>query len=1274
MRFVSWAVIVACSSPALSATPTSPVLTFEERVAARRAVEEVYWQHRIWPPSNPGPKPTLDEVLPDAVLRARVEDGLRKSEALGRFWGRPLGRAQIQAEIDRIARASENPAMLREILDALGNDPTLFAEVVVRPALADRLARTWHASDGSFDAWWAQARGGISVPQLVPREQFVPPDPHTAACTDDTWQTLKAEPPEPRAEHVGVWTGSEMLVWGGQDGFRWGPDGARYDPATDTWTAMSYVNGPGARAGATGVWTGTELIVWGGAPNGTGGAVDTGARYNPVTDTWAPTPSSGSAFAARSNASAVWTGGEIIYWGGGSYTGARFNPATGVWTAIADSTVNVPLPRSGNSAVWTGQYMVIYAGVGAFAHSDGGRYDPVSNSWLPVATGPIAGSGHSTVWTGSRMIVWGGSSNVGGIYDPVANTWTATSTGNGVPTARSGHTAVWTGTRMIVWGGSGFTLTGGIYDPASDSWTATVTTGAPSGRFRHTAVWTGSEMVVWGGMTVGGQLSFRSGGRFRPTTNSWVPTSAGTTVPTARARAGAAWTGAEVIVVGGLQPDPTSSGGRYDPALDAWTPIPNAPAVSGDLSGRAVWTGVELFVGGSPAARYDPQANVWRSVATALAPSQRSGNALVWTGSRVVVWGGNTSSGNTNTGGRYDPAGNAWTPTSVSGAVPAARRNPVSVWTGSRALIWGGIDINTGALYDPVADTWTTMTAVGGPDARRGAAGVWTGSRFFVWGGQTVGGGSGLNTGGLYDPTTDGWTSTSTGAGVPSGRFDHGVTWDGSRVIVWGGSNFTPLGTGARYDPVADTWTPMATTGAPYPRSAHVAVRMDRQTLVYGGDPYNANGARYCSGACTPSPWYRDQDGDGYGTEADIVNACDPPAGYVASRGDCNELSEWVNPAAGEICNSIDDDCDLATDEGFDVDGDGFTSCGGDCDDQRSSVRPGAPQICDGRNNDCLDPAWPALPPGDLDADGDGVRVCNGDCNDGNSAVRPNAPQVCDGVNNNCNDPSWPLLPPPEFDADGDGYRVCQNDCNDGNANINPGHAELCNTIDDDCDTRVDEDASNAIDGDADGIAGACDNCPQVSNANQLDTDGDLRGNACDNCIFVANANQADVDNDTRGDSCDNCVLAPNATQDDFDVDRVGDACDNCPTDFNASQSNVDADGEGDICDLNDGLIYLFTTDPNFVEWQQETGPTSFNVYEGSLAVLRSSGVYTQAPGSNPLAEKTCGVADPYLSDLGDPSAGDVKFSLVTGVTGGVEGSLGTNSAGAPRSNTNPCP
>ena len=123
-------------------------LTFDARLAYQRAIEEVYWRHRIWPKENADPKPSLDTVMSQAQLEKKVTDYLRKSQALEDYWQRPLKAEQLQAEMERMAQNTKQPEVLRELFEALGNDPFLIAECLARPALANRLLTNWYAHDG----------------------------------------------------------------------------------------------------------------------------------------------------------------------------------------------------------------------------------------------------------------------------------------------------------------------------------------------------------------------------------------------------------------------------------------------------------------------------------------------------------------------------------------------------------------------------------------------------------------------------------------------------------------------------------------------------------------------------------------------------------------------------------------------------------------------------------------------------------------------------------------------------------------------------------------------------------------------------------------------------------------------------------------------------------------------------------------------------------------------------------------------------------------------
>jgi N-acetylneuraminic acid mutarotase len=505
--------------PQAPSNASQRTLTFEERVLYQRAIEEVYWRHRIWPRNRgerPDPKPSLDAVISQTQLEKKVRDYVRNSQALEDYWQRPITAEQLQAEMDRMAKHTKQPEVLRELFDVLGNNSFVIAECLARPVLAERLVADFLANQVKQTSQTYNQIGAGTASYRLPTISDM-----TGGCTDDTWTaTSVINAPLARVEHTAVWTGSEMIVWGGiDDSLNYLNSGGSYNPATDSWTVTSTTDAPTPRIAHTAVWTGSEMIVWGGHD---GTLANTGARYNPATNDWIPT-SAINAPLGRAAQTAVWTGSEMIIWGGTGFqnTGGRYNPNTDSWATT--TTANAPEGRISHTATWTGSEMIVWGGelVGGILANTGGRYNPNADSWLATSTANSASArkSHTAVWTGNEMIIWGGYdgsfSNGGGRYDPTTNSWTATSMTN-TPAGRGSHTAVWSGGEMIIWAGYndsiGVMNTGGRYAPSTNSWTATSTINPPVGRANHTAIWTRSEMIVWGGND--GVNYFSDGGRY----------------------------------------------------------------------------------------------------------------------------------------------------------------------------------------------------------------------------------------------------------------------------------------------------------------------------------------------------------------------------------------------------------------------------------------------------------------------------------------------------------------------------------------------------------------------------------------------------------------------------------------------------------------------------------------------------------------------------------------------------------------------------------------
>jgi N-acetylneuraminic acid mutarotase len=1070
----------------------------------------------------------------------------------------------------------------------------------------------------TFDAWWASRKVAFSSAIAAPSARFSFAVPHGAACVDDTWETTDIDAPDPREYHTAVWTGAEMIVWGG--GYSEVVNtGGRYNPATDTWIATQ--NGPdtpSARWHHSAVWTGTEMIVWGGK-DAIGFYTNTGGRYDPMTNTWRPMQS-GGAPTERIHASMFWTGTKVLIWGGDGCvpgcqafkTGGLYDPLTDIWSSMNSSSA--PTARYGYTAVWTGSSMIVwggYDGSPSVRLKTGGRYDPATDTWLATSTGanvPTARYGHAAVWTGTEMIVWGGSTSTGSVvtgarYNPASNMWFPTSTGAGVPAARSDESSVWTGHRMIVWGGRGaqsdLTNTGGQYDPSLDAWTP-MNAGptAPSPRSSHSAVWTGTEMIVWGGQSSTEGLT-ATGARYDPDADTWIPTSMGTT-PTGCSSREAVWTGTEMIVWGcGHSYASLNQGGRYDPMTDTWTPTSvGANVPIGRAGATAVWTGTEMIVWGgntdivcmNTGGRYSPLTDSWRPTSvTGSTPIPRRDHTAVWTGREMIVWGGLTDpynfTGMLSSGGRYDPDLDSWTATAQGSTTPSRRAVHTAVFMDGVMIVWGGSPdgyyTNTGGRYDPSMNTWTpTSVAAGVPQGRFSHTAVVADGKMIVWGG-VVGGGT--NTGGAYDPQTDSWTATNADSpDAPVERYSHAAVWTGREMIVWGGTEYATadqLNSGGRYDPALDSWTPTSLgVNVPPPRQSPSAVWTGTEMIVWGGfESTTSTGGRYC--ACPLGRLvYRDADGDGFGDPGNSAPTCDGsiPAGYVLDATDCDDANASVYPGAPELCNGIDDNCDGTIDEGF---------------PQQTYYR---------------------------DADGDTF---------GDPAAALSA-----------------CATPPHY--------VSNNaDCDDSNAAVHPGGIEVCNGVDDDCDGTVDN-GGNALC--ATGIPCFVDTCQGAARCSHVRaTNGTVcdDGNACTrtdvcqsglcvgaNPVACSASDQCHVAgscNPATG-SCSNPAAPDGTTCDDGNACTAGDAC------RGGACTGSPVSGPGEI----DNSVTVALTDADAtISWNPAPTSTTSSVVRGLLTTLPVG----SAPASETCLTSRLPISSTTWSDSDLPSPGDGFWYLVRG-------------------------
>jgi hypothetical protein len=633
------------------------------------------------------------------------------------------------------------------------------------------------------------------------------------------WTPLPRAPVPARRDHVAVWTGEALLVWGGRDEEGWRPDGGVYDPATDRWTRIAQAPFL-PYAGTLAAWDGHRLVVIG-AAGGASGA------YAPASDSWEAFP--------EPPGEAGWTAmavldGDVVLAGraGGVTVAATHDREGGSWRSLPapplEDGVYAMEAVAGRLALLgpgTGEQLATTAydpGIGGWSAP---QQVPAGVDWTPslavddrgnrlVLGGPSharsathavrawqVGGEEGEDWTNLPDLPRGLSRASpellavdGGVLawaadDPGAAAWLGSDAEFWRPLATPpddvgvGAAAVWSGEALLVWGGEGagggaWTREhGGVELPPADApryegrWAGH---GAPPDERQDPAlVWTGVEVLVWGGHGSEGEPFASDGLRWDPRTGAWGSIPDGP-LP-GRSEPVVGWTGRELVVVGGRTGGGWSrSGAAFDPQDGNWRVLPDAPTPAGAQPVGAIVDGALYVAAGDPVriAVYEPARDGWRVLSASPTPDGAplglvdvDGRALLVT--ERATW-------------LLATDGRSWEP---AGAHALAGR---TLLTAMGAPSVAALDGRQLARYDVERRRWVgTARPFAHPPAGQP---VWTGTHLVVWGAALVGDhGRGRRGAAVYDPAADRWHVLPD---PPPGASPAGpAVWTGEEVVFW---------------------------------------------------------------------------------------------------------------------------------------------------------------------------------------------------------------------------------------------------------------------------------------------------------------------------------------------------------------------------------------------------------------------------------------------------------------------------------------------------------
>jgi len=477
--------------------------------------------------------------------------------------------------------------------------------------------------------------------------------------------------------------------------------------------------------------------------------------------------------------------------------------------------------------------------------------------WTNPGSLSTARYGHTaTLLPNGKVLVAAGrcsgyNTNSAELYDPATGIWTATGSLN---TARCQHTAtLLPNGKVLVAGGLGYLASAELYDPVRGIWT---TTGSlNTGRQQHTATLLPNGKVL----VAGGNSSGKSAELYDPASGTWTTTGS---LNTGRFQHTATLLpNGKVLVAGGEGSGTTwlASAELYDPSGGSWTATGSLNTGRYQHTATLLANGTVLVAGGmgqlsgsieaplASAEVYNPTFGTWTKNGIGALNKARSWHtATLLPNGKVLVAGGNGSSGVSATAELYDPTSWAWTTTSSLNT--ARKEHTATLLPNGQVLVAGGIDASnnplaSAELYDWAAGSWTATGSIAHRLAAHTATLLPSGN-VLVAGGVVSESGTTTNGAALYNPADGTWTLTGS---LNTVRYWHTATLlANGKVLVAGGYDGTnALASAELFDPPSMTWT---TTG-----SLNTARVVHRATLLPNGKVLVAGGAEALDGSMLAS-------------------------------------------------------------------------------------------------------------------------------------------------------------------------------------------------------------------------------------------------------------------------------------------------------------------------------------------------------------------------------------------------------------------------------------